>query len=59
VAGTLAYKSDHVYPYEEMGFTCQQIIKLYVGIFERFGFDKREPTLSRAEEIAEWCAPAD
>jgi len=59
IAETLAYKSDHNYSYEEMGFTRQQIIELYAEIFERFGFDKREPTLSRAEEHAEYGTPAD
>jgi hypothetical protein len=42
-----------------MGFTRQQIIGLYAGIFERFGFDTREPTLSRAEKTAELRASAD
>lgn len=53
VAETLAYKSDHVYSYEEMGFTRQQIIDLYADIFERFEFDRREPSLSRAAQAAE------
>jgi hypothetical protein len=26
-----------------MGFTREQIVELYEDIFERFGFDKREP----------------
>jgi hypothetical protein len=42
-----------------MGFTRQQIIGLYAGIFERFGFDTREPTLSKAEQHAEFRTPAD
>jgi hypothetical protein len=42
VKETLIFNSDHVYSYEEMGFTRQQIIELYADIFERFGFDKRE-----------------
>ena len=42
-----------------MGFTRQQIIELYADIFERFGFDKREPTLSKAEQSAELRTPAD
>ena len=42
VKETLSFKSDHVYSYEEMGFTREQIIELYADIFERFGFDKRE-----------------
>lgn len=59
VEETLAFKSDHTYSYEEMGFTRQQIIELYADIFERFGFDKREPTLLPAEQPAELRAPAD
>jgi len=43
VKETLSFNSDHVYSYEEMGFTREQIIELYPEIFERFGFDKREP----------------
>jgi omega-hydroxy-beta-dihydromenaquinone-9 sulfotransferase len=46
VKETLAFSSDHVYSYEEMGFTREQIIDLYSDIFERFGFDKREEELS-------------
>jgi hypothetical protein len=48
VKETLSFNSDHVYSYEEMGFTRQQIIELYPEIFERFGFDKREHLLSGA-----------
>jgi omega-hydroxy-beta-dihydromenaquinone-9 sulfotransferase len=43
---TLAFNSDHVYSYEEMGFTREQIVELYADIFERFGFDKRKDALS-------------
>jgi omega-hydroxy-beta-dihydromenaquinone-9 sulfotransferase len=50
VKETLSFHSDHVYSYAEMGFTRQQIIELYSDIFERFGFDKREPLLSKAEK---------
>ncbi len=39
---TLSFSSDHVYSYEEMGFTHEQIVEMYADIFERFGFDKRE-----------------
>ena len=46
VRETLSYNSDHVYSYEEMGFTREQIVELYADIFERFGFDKRENELS-------------
>ena len=49
VKETLSFNSDHVYSYEEMGFTRQQIIELYPDIFERFGFDKREHQLSGAD----------
>src|SRR5215207_2291373 len=42
VKETLSFNSDHVYSYEEMGFTRQQIVELYSDIFERFGFDKRD-----------------
>jgi len=31
-----------------MGFTREQIVELYAGIFERFGFDKREEEMSSA-----------
>ena len=53
VAETEAFQSDHVYAYEEMGFTRQQIIELYADIFERFGFDTREPTLAKSEQVIE------
>ncbi len=59
VAETLAYKSEHAYSYEEMGFTRQQIIELYAHIFERFGFDRREPILSTMKHQAEYRTPAD
>jgi hypothetical protein len=59
VKETLAYQSDHVYSYEEMGFTRQQIIELYADIFDRFDFDKREPTLSKAEQVSEFRTQAD
>jgi hypothetical protein len=42
VRDTLSFNSDHVYSYEEMGFTRQQIVEIYADIFERFGFDKRD-----------------
>jgi omega-hydroxy-beta-dihydromenaquinone-9 sulfotransferase len=42
VKDTLTFRSDHVYSYEEMGFTHGQILETYADIFERFGFDKRE-----------------
>jgi len=49
VKETMSFNSDHVYSYEEMGFTREQIIELYPEIFERFGFDEREPIHSRAK----------
>lgn len=49
VKETLSYNSDHVYSYEEMGFSREQIIQLYADIFERFSFDKREDKLASVE----------
>jgi len=46
VKETLAYNSDHVYSYEEMGFTREQIVELYSDIFERFGFETREDEMA-------------
>ncbi|MBL8098985.1 MAG: sulfotransferase [Anaerolineales bacterium] len=42
VKETLAFKSDHNYSLEEMGFTREQILEIYKDIFERFNFDTRE-----------------
>jgi omega-hydroxy-beta-dihydromenaquinone-9 sulfotransferase len=42
VKEALSFHSDHIYSYEEMGFTHQQILEIYADIFERFGFDRRE-----------------
>ena len=42
VKETLAFKSDHSYSLEEMGFTREQIIEIYKDIFERFEFETRE-----------------
>lgn len=42
VKETLTFKTDHIYSYEEMGFTRRQIVEMYAEIFERFGFDKRD-----------------
>lgn len=55
VKETLAFRSDHVYSYEEMGFTRQQILDTYADIFARFEFDPRDPSLvesSRVESAA-------
>ena len=37
------YKSDHLYSYEDMGYSRQEIIDAFPDIFERFHFDRREP----------------
>lgn len=42
VKETLAFKSDHNYSLEEMGFTREQIVEAYKDIFERFNFETRE-----------------
>jgi hypothetical protein len=42
VKETLSFKTDHIYSYEEMGFTRKQIVEMYNDIFERFGFDRRD-----------------
>jgi hypothetical protein len=49
VMETLSFKTDHVYSYEEMGFTRQQIVEIYADIFERFGFDRRDQEDSELE----------
>jgi hypothetical protein len=46
VKETLSFSSDHVYSYEEMGFSREQIVETYSDIFERFGFDTREHEVS-------------
>ncbi len=46
VDDTRRFKSEHVYSYEEMGFTREQILASYADIFARFGFDQREPEAS-------------
>lgn len=56
VEETLSFKTDHIYSYEEMGFTREQIIALYPEIFERFKFDKREWTVSKIDEPAKISA---
>ncbi len=40
---TQIYQSDHVYRYEEMGFSREEIIREFDDIFERFNFDRRNP----------------
>ena len=34
---------EHIYSYEEMGFSREQILTAYADIFTRFGFDRRDP----------------
>jgi hypothetical protein len=38
-----AFRSDHVYSYEEMGFSREQIVRDFADIFARFGFNPRGP----------------
>ena len=49
VKETLTYRSDHVYSYEEMGFTHRQILETYADIFERFSFEKREDEIDNVD----------
>jgi hypothetical protein len=51
VEETLAFRSDHNYSYEEMGFTRQQILETYRDIFARFGFDTRDPALATRARV--------
>jgi len=51
VKETLAYNSDHIYSYKEMGFTREQIVDLYTDIFARFGFETREPAAVESVQI--------
>jgi omega-hydroxy-beta-dihydromenaquinone-9 sulfotransferase len=44
MADAIAYRSDHRYDYTEMGFTREEIVREFEVIFNRFGFDRREPT---------------
>ncbi|MBT3337348.1 MAG: sulfotransferase [Anaerolineae bacterium] len=53
IKATEARRSAHQYSFEEMGFTREQIIATYADIFERFGFDKREPISEPFERIPE------
>jgi len=39
----IAHRSEHYYDYTEMGFTREEIVGEFETIFERFGFDRREP----------------
>lgn len=58
-AEALAHQWDHHYAYEDMGFTREQIIDLYPGIFERFHFNKREPVVSEVAGTQEKIPAAD
>jgi hypothetical protein len=40
---TRTHHSDHVYHYEEMGFSHEEIVREFDDIFARFNFDRREP----------------
>jgi hypothetical protein len=51
VKETLAYNSDHVYSYEEMGFTRERIVEMYADIFTRFEFDQRAPLPASRVEV--------
>lgn len=42
VKETLTYSSDHSYSYEKMGFTREDIVRIYADIFARFEFETRE-----------------
>ena len=59
VKETLSFKSDHAYSYEDMGFTREMLIEMYADIFERFGFDKREPLPARSEKQATRISATD
>ncbi len=50
IKATEARRSEHKYSFEEMGFTREGLIATYADIFERFGFDKREPARMVVEE---------
>jgi hypothetical protein len=51
VKETLSFRSDHVYSYEEMGFTRQQILDTFADIFDRFEFDRRDPTIVESSRV--------
>lgn len=51
VKETMTHRSDHVYSYEKMGFTREQIVEMYKDIFERFGFDTREEVVRESVEV--------
>lgn len=51
VEETHSYRSDHVYHYEEMGFSREEILREFEDIFERFNFDRREPGQPEPEVV--------
>ncbi len=51
VKETLTFNSDHIYSYEEMGFTREQIISLYPEIFKRFNFETRENIVRESVKV--------
>ena len=42
VKETLTFSSDHNYSYEMMGFTRDDIVRMYADVFKRFDFETRE-----------------
>ncbi len=50
IKATEARRSKHEYSFKEMGFTREGIVNTYADIFERFGFDTREPVAVMLEE---------
>jgi hypothetical protein len=53
IKATEARRSEHDYSYKEMGYTREGIVNTFSDIFERFGFDKREPESVEIEPILE------
>ena len=53
IKATEARRSDHDYSYEEMGYTREGIVATFADIFERFGFDKRDPETIQLEAVLE------
>jgi hypothetical protein len=42
LAQSRTHRSEHSYQLGEMGFTREEIVREFSGIFSRFGFDTRE-----------------
>ena len=51
VKETLSYNSEHVYSYEEMGFTREQIVEMYPDVFKRFNFETREAEVTKKIQV--------